>query len=61
MQFNPNVRNVIAASSVDHTIKTYDVETGELLYNIGLDDDNTSALEWHNNGNLIGTIFKTQK
>lgn len=55
LAISPDDRILVSVSGQDLTIKVWDLETGDLLQDIGEDVDSVSTVAFHPNGNFFAT------
>lgn len=58
--FNPVAENILASSSLDNTIKVWDIESGEVLYTLPHPAMVTS-FSWNYDGTKLATVAKDRK
>jgi len=62
IRFNPVANNILATSSIDYSVKIWDIETGKA--NLSVDaqhSDIINSCEWNFNGSLLVTSCKDKK
>ncbi|ODV93727.1 hypothetical protein PACTADRAFT_35477 [Pachysolen tannophilus NRRL Y-2460] len=60
LKFNPVVENILASSSLDYSVKIWNIETGEELITLQ-QKDAIQSFDWNYNGSKIATTSRDKK
>eukprot|EP01048_Picozoa_sp_COSAG05_P000207 COSAG05_NODE_5_length_47078_cov_547.868814_33_plen_325_part_00 len=61
VKFNPVAENIVATSSIDKTVKIWDVETGQECFSVDGFADYPTSMDWSHDGSVMAAVTKSKE